>query len=187
MHRSILPMLCCVMAVFGNQSSRTIFPQRVIVGVGDMAVANNPYVTLSTYALGSCVGVVGYDPETKAGGMLHIMLPRAAVAPDKAKKQPYVFADTGVDGFLRALESLGVGLDKVKFVLAGGANVIADQGAFRIGERNVEAVKKEFEKQGLPICAEYLGGLSNRTLHLNMGKGVLSVKMPDDLVEVELI
>ena len=32
-------------------------------------------ITISTYALGSCVGVAAYDPGVRVGGLLHMMLP----------------------------------------------------------------------------------------------------------------
>ena len=90
----------------GAPTISAIFSQRVVIGVGDMAVSNNDMVTLSTYALGSCVGIVAYDPVSHAGGILHLMLPDSTISPDKATKQPAMFADTGVPLVLKAL--LGV-------------------------------------------------------------------------------
>ena len=51
------------------------FATKVVVGVGDLAVSNNPSAVLTTYSLGSCIGVTIYDPVTRAGGLLHAMLP----------------------------------------------------------------------------------------------------------------
>ena len=56
-----------------------------------MSVSNNPTITLSTYALGSCVAVVVYDPVVKAGGMLHAMLPDSRLSPTKARDHPAMF------------------------------------------------------------------------------------------------
>ena len=54
----------------GAPTIGSIFSERVVVGVGDMAVSTNANVTISTYALGSCVGIVanwaagtGPDPD----------------------------------------------------------------------------------------------------------------------------
>ena len=60
----------------------SMFVQRVVVGVGDLGASNNSMLTLSTYALGSCVAVVAYDPTTKASGLLHLMLPESTISPD---------------------------------------------------------------------------------------------------------
>jgi chemotaxis protein CheD len=40
----------------------TGFESRVIVGIAEMAVSNSPTVILTTYSLGSCLGVAIYDP-----------------------------------------------------------------------------------------------------------------------------
>jgi chemotaxis protein CheD len=61
----------------GAPSIAAVFAQRVVIGVGDMAVSNNRNSVLSTYALGSCIGLIAYDPVAMCGGILHLMLPEA--------------------------------------------------------------------------------------------------------------
>jgi len=56
---------------------------RTVVGVADVAVSSNPEDTLITYSLGSCIGVVIYDPAAKVAGLLHYMLPESTVDPEK--------------------------------------------------------------------------------------------------------
>src|SRR5215218_4837826 len=90
----------------GSPYAPPAFGQRVTVGVGDAASSNNPNVTLSTYALGSCVGVVAYDPVLRVGGILHLMLPHSSIAPAKAQTQPAMFADTGLPLFFQGLQDL---------------------------------------------------------------------------------
>lgn len=121
--------------VFGS-----IFVQRVVIGVGDLAVSNNEQAVLTTYALGSCVGVVAYDAAERVGGILHVMLPDSKIAPEKAAVQPAMFADTGLALFLRQLATFRAAPGRVQFFLAGGAKVILAADPFRIGERNAHAV-----------------------------------------------
>lgn len=56
-----------------------------IVGVGDMIVSNDPEDIIVTYALGSCLGVVIYDPVANVGGMLHAMLPDSTLVVKKMR------------------------------------------------------------------------------------------------------
>ena len=49
---------------------------RIIVGIAEMTVANDPDVILATYSLGSCLGVAIFDPVAKAGGLLRLLLLR---------------------------------------------------------------------------------------------------------------
>ncbi|MBP7141373.1 MAG: chemotaxis protein CheD [Opitutaceae bacterium] len=156
-----------------------LFAQRVVIGVGDLAVSNNPQVTLSTYALGSCVGVIGYDPVVKAGGILHLMLPDSLISPDKAAKQPAMFADTGLPIFFRSLSGMKVERSRMRVFLAGGASVLNGTDPFKIGERNAASVRKILNVYQISICGEDLGGNVNRTVHLELATGSLILKTPD--------
>lgn len=165
------------MAGFPTPSS--LFVQRVVIGVGDLAVSNNSQVTLSTYALGSCVAVIAYDPTTRAGGILHLMLPDSSLSPDKAAKQPAMFADTGVPLFLRALAGVKAESSRLRIFLAGGACVLSGPDTFKIGERNAASVKTRLSAAGLRITGDDLGGTVNRTVHLDLSNAGLSLKMPN--------
>jgi chemotaxis protein CheD len=163
----------------GAPSIPALFAQRVVIGVGDLAVSNNPQVTLSTYALGSCVGIIAYDPAVRAGGILHIMLPDSLISPDKAAKQPAMFADTGLPFFFRSLVGVKVDRTRLRVFLTGGASVLNGTDPFKIGERNGIAVKKILGVYRIPTCGEDLGGTVNRTVHLELSTATLTLKMPD--------
>src|SRR5690554_4204154 len=115
----------------GAPTIGSIFTERVVVGVGDMAVSSNPSVIISTYALGSCVGVVALDPVVQVGGMLHIMLPDSTLTPEKAAKQPSMFADTGMRAFLKSIYGLKGDRRRLRIFLAGGANVLSGSDFFK--------------------------------------------------------
>jgi chemotaxis protein CheD len=162
----------------GSPTIAALFVQRVVVGVGDLAVSNNTSGVLSTYALGSCIGVVAFDPTTRASGILHFMLPDSTISPEKAVAQPAMFADTGFPRFLRSLQGLRASATGTRFYLAGGAGVISGSDAFRIGERNIAAAKQWVQKLGLNVVAADVGGINNRTLHLKIATGELTMKSP---------
>jgi len=171
----------------GAPTISALFAQRVIIGVGDMAVSNHPQVTLSTYALGSCVGIIAFDPVSRAGGILHIMLPDSLISPDKASKQPAMFADTGLPFFFRALVGVKVERTRLRIFLAGGASVLNGTDPFKIGERNAAAVKKILNVYKFPICGEDLAGTVNRTVHLELASATLTLKMPDRTEQYSLM
>lgn len=156
-----------------------LFTQRVVIGVGDLAVSNNTQVTLTTYALGSCVGVVAYDPVARAGGVLHIMLPDSSISKEKAVAQPAMFADTGLPLFLRELVGVKAERNRLKLYLAGGACVLSGPDTFKIGERNAASVKAWLAAQGMRVMGTDLAGTVNRTLHLELATGLLTVKLPE--------
>ena len=156
----------------------SLFAQRVVIGVGDLAVSNNAQMVLSTYALGSCVGVVAYDPAMKVGGILHLMLPDSSISPQKAIQQPAMFANTGLPLLFRALFGLKAHPSRLRLFVAGGASVLSGQDPFKIGERNVTATLEYLAKQGLAVRHRELGGTINRTIHLEIASGSVELKTP---------
>ena len=68
--------------------------------MADFAVSNSPNLILTTYSLGSCLGIAIYDEVARAGGLLHTMLPDSQLQPHKALLQPGMFVDTGLDALL---------------------------------------------------------------------------------------
>ena len=154
------------------------FPQRVIVGVGEMSVSDNPSITLSTYALGSCVAVVAYDPLVKVGGMLHMMLPESKISPSKAAVQPAMFVDTGLPLLFNALANLKTERRRIRIFVAGGASVRCSDDSFRIGERNVRVTADFLSLQGYVVRQTAVGSTINRTVHLNIATGEITLKTP---------
>jgi len=108
----------------------------LVVGISDCKVSNDQESTLITYALGSCIAVVLYDPATKVGGLLHYMLPESALDVQKAQENPYMFADTGIKALLKEVAANGAQARRMVVRLAGGAQVLDSQGVFQIGKRN---------------------------------------------------
>lgn len=163
------------------------FEHRVIVGIADLAVSNNQSVTLTTYSLGSCLAVAIYDPVIRAGGLLHIMLPDSSIDPQKAAKQPGMFVDTGVPALFRAAYQLGAEKMRVRIAVAGGAQIMDSSGFFNIGKRNYETLSALFRKHGLTVAAEQVGGLVNRTIHLNLATGEVRLKVSGQASEIPLL
>ena len=162
----------------GAPSLPSLFQQRVVVGVGDLSVSNNANVILSTFALGSCLGVIIYDSQVKVGGLIHIMLPDSTLSPEKAQRQPAMFADTGMPLVYRNLCAMRAERKRMKAFVAGGASIISGANMFKIGERNIQAVKKLTAALGIRVVKADIGGVNNRTVHLNVGTGEVSMKTP---------
>jgi chemotaxis protein CheD len=143
----------------------------VIVGIADCQVSSDPETVLVTYALGSCIAVAIYDPFARVAGMLHYMLPESSIDPGKARERPYMFADTGVPLLFRKAYECGAEKKRLIVRVAGGAQVMDDQGVFDIGRRNYLALRKILWKAGVLIHAEQVGGTNSRTLRLEVATG----------------
>lgn len=170
----------------GSPSISAVFAQRIVVGVAELAVTNQSAAVLSTYALGSCIGVVAYDSASRAGGLLHLMLPDSTISPEKAARQPAMFADTGIPALFNSLAGVRAQRSRTALYVAGGASVLSGPDSFQIGERNATVVRRMLGVYGCRIVGFEVGGFVNRTLHLNIASGELTVKMPDRTFTVAL-
>lgn len=156
----------------------------MVVGVGGMAASNDRSVILSTYSLGSCLGITLYDPVVRAGGLLHAMLPDSSINPQKAREQPAMFVDTGLPAIFRALYQLRADKHRIQICVAGGAKLMDNTGFFNIGGRNYEAFRSILEQHQLSVKAHQLGGLVSRTIHLHLDTGEVRLKSSGQAEEI---
>jgi chemotaxis protein CheD len=147
------------------------------VGMAQFKVASSP-ARMMTYALGSCVGIVLYDPVSKIGGLAHVMHPSSGRVPNNSNKAKFV--DTAVELMLSMMAKKGAQRERIVAKLFGGAKMFQQdtlsQGVLQIGEENVKAAKEELKKRNIPIVAESTGGTKGRTVFFNVLTGKVTVK-----------
>ena len=150
--------------------------EMIRVGMADYKVGRAP-ATIISYGLGSCIGISMYDPQTKVGGLLHIMLPDSKQA--KQSENPAKFADTGIPLMLDDVMKLGAVRSRIVAKIAGGAQMFAFANStdiMRVGARNAEASKKMLKELGIRLIAEDTGANYGRTVQINLENGVYTVK-----------
>jgi chemotaxis protein CheD len=148
---------------------------KYIIGVGDMKVGKEGDL-LVTHALGSCLGLMVYDPLQKVGGMLHAMLPLSKINPEKAENNPYMFVDVGVPELFREVYNLGGQKARLVVKAAGCGQPLGKNEMFRIGERNYTVLKKLLWKNNVLLESEDVGGTKSRTVHFDLltGRTIIS-------------
>ena len=156
----------------------------ITVDISDLQVTREPGAELVTYALGSCIAVILFDPVTKAGGMIHYMLPKSSTSPEKALIKPAMFADTGVPLLFQKMYELGCKKSDLIVKVAGGGNLNNDNGLFNIGKRNYTVLRKLFWKNDVIIDSEDVGGAKSRTARLYLDSGRVTIKSRGQEVEL---
>ncbi len=138
-----------------------VYPGAVIVRSGGEILRTSP--------LGSCIALSAYDPATGSGGLAHIMLPGAARPGTKDK---YRYSSNATIALLGRFKRKGISLETLKFVVAGGANVMraADNS---VSDLNIKAVLNELKKRGLETAFKFVGGVRRRVIVLNLATGKL--------------
>ncbi len=146
------------------------------VGMGDLKACKAPDA-LTTLGLGSCVGIALYDPKTKVSGLLHLMLPDSTQIRNNLNRAK--FADTGMEDLLKLMVSMGADPHRLVAKIAGGAQMFASSGisdALRVGERNVEAAKKQLAMRHIRLLAEDTGLNYGRTVEFYSETGDYVIK-----------
>ncbi len=117
-----------------------------------------------------------YDPAAKVGGLLHYMLPDSTLDAGKAKETPAMFADTGIPLLFKSCYKLGADKKRMVVKVAGGASILDESNFFRIGQKNIMAMRKLFWNNNVLIDAEDTGKNFNRTVRLDVATGKVWVK-----------
>ncbi len=151
-----------------------------VVGISDCKASANPSDTLVTYALGSCVGVVLYDPAARVGSLLHVMLPSSRYRSSTREFNPFMFADTGIEEQLELLRALGASERRIGAKLGGGANMLRQSSLLDIGKRNSTAILEILHAKGIFVQATSLGGTMGRSMQLNVKDGSTLVRLLGD-------
>ena len=151
--------------------------ETITVDISDAKVSTDPTRVLATYSLGSCIGVCLYSRVELTGGMLHCLLPDSSVNPQRAKENPFVYADTGMKALLEKLISMGIKKNQINVKIAGGAQRLKNTTKeFDIGKRNYLAIRKILWDNEMFIDAEDVGGCLPRTLYMSIADGTVIVK-----------
>lgn len=147
---------------------------KITVGIADLKTGKNP-ASFITIGLGSCVGIVLYDPIVKVGALIHIMLPTLAEGKSPENKAKY--ADSAIPAAIEEMKSLGGIKGRMWARISGGARMFSFKSTQEfIGDRNIESVKKTLDGLGIKIMAEDVGGSVGRTMEFDTGTGKVTVK-----------
>ncbi len=150
--------------------------EMIKVGMADLNVCHAPDA-ITTLGLGSCVGVALYDKTSQIAGLVHVMLPDSTQVRQNQNRAK--FADTGIDYLIEMMVQKGANRRNLTAKIAGGAQMFAFSGnsdMLRVGERNVEAVKKKLNQLGIRLLAEDTGLNFGRTVEFYPENGDFVIK-----------
>ena len=147
----------------------------IIVKVADLRSGTGKDI-LVTIGLGSCVGIVLYDPAVHVGGLAHVLLPSPALG--RQDSNPAKFPQTAVPLLLEQMGQQGASIRRISARLVGGASMFSGLGApgtIQMGERNIVASRQALHLHGVAIVGEATGGDFGRTVKLWVADGRVEV------------
>ena len=149
----------------------------VKIGLAQFRVAQAP-ITLTTMALGSCLGVVLYDEATNIGGLAHVMHPKRELVKNNVNKAKFV--DSAIALMVNRMVKKGAARERIVAKIFGGAkmfaNVKGSPGVLQIGEKNVESAREKLAELDIPVVAEDVGGNQGRTISFNLSDGTVLLR-----------
>lgn len=150
--------------------------RNIIVKVSDARISRDTDSLLVTYSLGSCIAVTLYDPNCKIGGMIHYQLPNSDMDEERARRDPFMFADTGLHLLINKMLEMGADKKRMTIKAAGGAAMATGPKGFDIGKRNFLSLRKVLWQYGIMMNSHDVGGSSPRNLYLDIETGTVLVK-----------
>ena len=144
-----------------------------VVGIAQLAVSRPPS-RLACLGLGSCVAVILYDPSTKVGGIVHVLLPRAPGNRDQKEK----YADTGTKKLIDEMIIHGVSIARLFARLVGGAEMFTavNLAISNIGRDNIFEARKALHTNGIKIMGEETAGKKGRSVYFDLETGRVLVQ-----------
>ncbi len=130
---------------------------------------------LGTRSLGSCIAVMMRDTEGRHGGLAHCMLPLSQLDRGMAELEPCTFTDSGIAILRDALLQQGANPLELQAYVVGGASLLGDAPALRMGPRNVQVAHLLLDQFEIPIVGEDVGGQLPRSVWFNPAAGWVDV------------
>lgn len=143
--------------------------------MAQMRLWNQGSGLLGTRSLGSCLAVMIRDRKGRLGGLAHCMLPLSQLDAGVAEIEPCTFTDSGIAALRDALLREGAKPDALEAYMAGGASLLGDAPAMRMGSRNVQVAHMLLDQFEIPVRAEDVGGQLPRSVWFNPAAGWVDV------------
>jgi chemotaxis protein CheD len=140
--------------------------------MGEMVVSRDPNEELVALGLGSCIGLAILDRAAGVAGLAHIVLPESSDRADQVGK----CADTAVPELIARMRRAGATERRFETAIVGGARMFEVSSGLDIGARNEAAVRAALSRARIPIDAAQTGGRSGRTMKVDVGEMLVTVR-----------
>jgi chemotaxis protein CheD len=145
-----------------------------MIGIGEYRIGAFP---MATIGLGSCIGLVLFDPDRKVGALVHIMLPECP----GSTSRPGKYADRAIPLLIKEMEENGSKRSGITARMAGGATMFETFSAgINIGQRNSEKIRTLLSKEDISIVSEDVGGKIGRSVYFfPLKDGKMTIRLAD--------
>jgi len=137
---------------------------------GQVFVSRDP-ITISTI-LGSCAAICLWDPQKKAGGMNHYLLPEGRVeGPNRLR-----YGNVANPELLKQVVALGCEIRHLQAKVFGGSSAFGHDPLQSLGSRNVQLAEEFLRSAGIRVMERDVSGKHGRRLLFQVFDGVTIIK-----------
>lgn len=136
--------------------------QSVKIHIGQYYASKDPAIIHTV--LGSCVSVCLFDPDTKIGGMNHILCvgEKMTVFDEDTR-----YAINAMEVLINEMVGLGAVRSRLVAKIFGGGNILRMSKEYRPGPKNVAFILKFLEVEKIKLKNQNTGGNYSRKLFLH--------------------
>ena len=146
--------------------------KEIIAHPAELVIAKNDEV-ITSYALGSGIGICIYDTYTHTAGFIQSLLPKARQQKDNDLK----YIDTAFKQLYVKMLKEGCQHEHLIVKLVGGATLFQfpDEVVADIGRANTKSAYHMLEELELPLAGEDVGDRYGRTIHFQVEDGLVHI------------
>lgn len=146
--------------------------KEIIAHPAEIVIAKDKEV-ITSYALGSGIGICIYDTMNKTGGFIQSLLPKAKHQNNKDLK----YIDTAFKMLYELMLKEGCQHEHLIVKLVGGATLFQfpDEVVADIGKANTKSAYHMLEELHLPLAGEDVGDRYGRTIHFQAEDGKVHI------------
>lgn len=141
----------------------------VYIKPGEFHLSNKPELLVTV--LGSCVAVIMYDIEAGMCAIAHCVLPYSEKYSLDEPRNDFRYVDTAVIKMLKIFRAKGIAKKKIFVKLFGGAEQLKQHVKISVGEQNIDAAIRMFEKERMHVISMDVGGNVGRKIHVSSHTG----------------
>lgn len=148
----------------------------ISVSKGTHAVSADPDVSLAAASLGSGLAIAVHDPVSRVGGLLVSFISKSSTEGKRLRSLPAL--DPGLPELMKAFTEAGGKRESLRVHLVGAGQFLTLPRELSVGEDLYRTARRTFEKNGVRITGEHVGGPWNRSMVLHVADGAVSVSLP---------
>jgi chemotaxis protein CheD len=146
-----------------------------IIGIGEYVISNEQEDFIKTFALASCIAVTVYNPFIHLAGMIHIALPDT-IDQEDVQRRPSYYATSGIPILIHNIcREFRSRREDLQIRLFGGATSLRADDCFKIGQKNIRAVRETLSDLNLKIVEAHLGGVISRSITMSVLTGEVEI------------